>query len=290
MEPSAPSSAPCCNAVKTSPSDNRDRRGIEPLDHLQLEWRGQHPNLHALEFGEMTHRFARDDPRRRQREQSDAGQALIAAQAQHHVANSRIVDQARILLGRKCAGRAQGLVALVDADQKFRWTDPSLDRAELSAFDLAGNRTKLTRRIDLTLDTAAGIFLDGRRKALHPLVLGIVEGRRAQLHDVSLGVLSISRRGCCKHGSSCYCRERNTACRSESFVCHFHYLRLPGAAAFPAYLRFYDSTNFRRHVNDVRGVRSAQHILSDIYPSQADQWPSMGTRILPLSMRLTPST
>ncbi len=174
---------------------HRHRRCIHSFDHLELKRRRQHANLHAFEFGEMTHRLAHHDRGRSGEHDRHPDQALIRAQSEHHVVDRRIVDHPQVLLAAgKQSGRAQRLVALIDADEKFRRPDPTLDRPELRAFDLPGNGAELARRIDFALDPAAGILLDRRRKTLQPFLLRIVERRGAQLHDVGLAVFGVDRR------------------------------------------------------------------------------------------------
>jgi hypothetical protein len=142
-------------------------------------------------------RFGGDDRGRRQRKQPESGQAFVGAKPQHHVADRGIGDRAQILIRRgEQARRAQCLVALVDADQKFRRSDPGLDGAELGALDLPGNGAELAGRKDFALDEAAGVLLHRRGETLHPFMLGVVECGGAQFHRIGRRVLGAGgRRG-----------------------------------------------------------------------------------------------
>src|ERR1700685_602887 len=75
---------------------------------------------------------------------------------------------------------------LVDADEEFRRHGRDLDGAELRAFDLPRDRAELACRIDLALDTPAGIFLDQGSKILGKLMRRIVDGRQRDLHHEGL--------------------------------------------------------------------------------------------------------
>jgi hypothetical protein len=95
--------------------------------------------------------------------------------------------------------RAEHAVARIDADKKIDRTDVALDAAELHAFDLARNGTKLTGRINLHLDPAAGGFFDLFLVELDELMLRLVDRRGAEFHDEIGGGGRSERLHACKH-------------------------------------------------------------------------------------------
>ena len=67
-----------------------------------------------------------------------------------------------------------------------------MDRAELRAFDLPRDRAELARRINLDLDAAAGILLDGGAVGFGIDIERRIERRRRDLHREGL-VLRLRR-------------------------------------------------------------------------------------------------
>jgi hypothetical protein len=71
----------------------------------------------------------------------------------------------------------------IDADEEIHRPDIALDIAELHAFDLARDRPKLARRIDLHLDALARSLLEFFFVEFNELMLRFVNRRGAELHD-----------------------------------------------------------------------------------------------------------
>ncbi len=97
---------------------------------------------------------------------------------------------------------------LIYPDPELAGDDGHLDCAELCAFDLPRNRSELTRRINLALDTSAGILFDGGGKIIGESIGYVVDSGRRNLHDVRLVV-------CARYaGRQCAC-ESNGADRGN---------------------------------------------------------------------------
>lgn len=95
----------------------------------------------------------------------------------------------RIFVALEQTRCSEDLEAPVDADQELRRADPGLDGALLGAFDLPRDGAELARWIQLRLDTAPCVLVDGDREALHPFVLRVVERRGADPHRDRLSAL-----------------------------------------------------------------------------------------------------
>src|SRR3984885_600464 len=110
----------------------------------------------------MADRALGDHLRRLRIGDGDAVQPLLGAEPEVEFLHRRIGGNAMALSRRGDeAGRRQHLETLVDTDEELRRNGGPLDGAEWPAFDLPRDRAELARRINLDLDAAAGILLDG---------------------------------------------------------------------------------------------------------------------------------
>ena len=112
-------------------------------------------------------------------------QPLVGAERQHQLAHFRIGSDLFTLDERvDQPGRRHYLETLIDADKELRRDHGALDGAELRAFDLSWDRAELARRIDLTFDATARVFLDRSQEVRSEGIGDIVNGRRRNLQFV----------------------------------------------------------------------------------------------------------
>jgi hypothetical protein len=193
---SEPSIVPALQRGQYVAQGHRDRRGAEALQRHRLEFRGENADAAALEVGKLPDRLLGDHRRRRRHEQPGAMQAFFATQPKHELQHRGIGGEALPVRERidQCR-RRHHLETLVDPDEELRRNHRALNGAELHPLDLARDRAELARGVDLGLDAATGIPLDGGGVVLRELVRRIVDRRGGDLHHVGLVVPRARRTG-----------------------------------------------------------------------------------------------
>jgi hypothetical protein len=140
-------------------------------------------------------------------------QSLVGSKTEHQFLHPQIGGNAlSVRHGRDESRGRQNFETLIDAGQKCRRNDLTLDCAELHAFSLSRDRAQLARGIDFGLDAPARILLDRGSTVPGVLVQSVVERRKRYLHHIGF----VLRRAC----AECHCQRYHESAAGGCCPCH----------------------------------------------------------------------